>query len=99
MANREKVTELGRLFGAVARSHHEETGGVNPNWAHWYAGRLSGQIDPLIGYSPEAEEIEAWLVEADRRYRAEAPDVPWPFFYAEMILDSTAPDSVPSSGE
>jgi hypothetical protein len=93
MAERQKVTELGRLFGAVARSHHEETGGENPNWASWYAGRLEGQIDSLVGFSPEADQIEAWLVEADQRYRAEAPDVPWPYFYAEMILNSVAADS------
>lgn len=96
MADRHKVTELGRLFGAVARGHHEETGGENPDWAQWYASRLQGQIDPLVGFSPTAGDIKDWLIEADQRYRAEAPEVPWPYFYAEMILDSVAGKSGPS---
>lgn len=91
MADPETVTRLGRLLGAVARDHHEATGGENPRWAGWYAERLQGQIDPLIGSSPEVGQIEDWLIEADRRYRSEAPEIRWPFFYATLIIDELAP--------
>jgi hypothetical protein len=90
MADRDTVTQLGRLFGAVARDHHEATGGTNPDWARWYADHLLGQVDELVGYSPDVDEIESWLIEADRLYRAESPESRWPFFYAELILDRLA---------
>ena len=96
MADRDKVTQLGRLLGAVARDHHDATGGENPHWARWYAARLEGEIDPFLGFSPGADQIEEWLTKADERHRAEAPEARWPFFYAELILDSLATEALPS---
>lgn len=88
MADREEVTRLGRLLGSVADQHHEATGGASDHWAEWYADRLHGSIDEFLGYGPSVERIIEWLREADRRYRSEDPGIPWPFYYAELILDS-----------
>ena len=95
MADQDQVTQLGRLLGAAARDHHEEHGGEPaPNWADWYANWLVGKIDAHVGFEPTVEEITEWLVEADRRYRSEEPDIKWPYFYAELILDSLAPSGL-----
>ncbi len=96
MADRDQVTRLGRLFGAVARDHHEVTGGENPEWARWYASRLEGEIDPLVGFSPGVDQIEEWLIRADEKHRAEAPEAKWPFYYAELILDSLEVETTPT---
>lgn len=91
MAEPDKVTELGRLLGAVASDHHEaHRAGPSPHWAEWYAARLQGELGPYVGFEPTVDEIAGWLREADERYRAENPDVRWPFYYAELILDSLA---------
>jgi hypothetical protein len=92
MADQESITQLGRLLGAAARDHHEVHGGEPaPEWADWYAGWLKGKIDPFVGFEPTVDQITQWLQDADRRYRSEEPEVKWPYFYAEQILDSYAP--------
>jgi hypothetical protein len=88
MADRDSVTQLGRLLGAVARAHHEETGGVNEHWAEWYASRLVGEIDSHVGFSPSLDKVREWLTGAHEKYRAEASEARWPFYYAELILDT-----------
>lgn len=93
MADREKVTGLGRLLAQVAREHHEATGGAPDHWSEWYADRLRGEIDSWVGFEPTVARIDGWLRDADERYRAENPEVRWPFFYAELILDSHSQDS------
>jgi len=87
MADRARVTELGRLLATAARAHHDATGGVNANWANWYAQHLEGEIDAHVGFSPGVDEITGWLTLADERHRTQAPDQRWPFYYAELILD------------
>ena len=94
MADRDRVTQLGRLLAAAARAHHEETGGVNEHWAEWSAGRLVGEIDSHVGFSPSRDQVREWLTSADEKHRAEAPDERWPFYYAELILDA-AGESTP----
>jgi hypothetical protein len=92
MAEREKVTALGRLLGATAEAHHTATGGVNPDWARWYGEHLAGQIDEFVGFSPDVELITEWLTWADEKHRTEAPDERWPFYYAALILDRVGQD-------
>jgi hypothetical protein len=87
MADRESVTQLGRLLAAAARAHHDETGGTNEQWADWYAARLEGEIDTHVGFSPKPDQIRDWLTSADAKYQAEAPETRWPFYYAQLILD------------
>jgi hypothetical protein len=88
MAESVRVTQLGRLLAATARAHHGETGGTNDQWASWYAARLAGDIDSHVGFSPSVDIIEGWLTVASERHHAEAPESHWPFYYAELILDT-----------
>jgi len=90
MADRDSVTQLGRLLAAAARAHHEETGGVNEHWAEWYASRLVGEIDSHVGFSPSLDQVTKWLTSADEKHRAEAPEARWPYYYAELILDAVS---------
>ena len=59
-----------------------------------YAAWLDGKIDEYVGFEPTVEQIAAWLKDADRRYRAEEPDIKWPYFYSELILDELAPSGL-----
>jgi hypothetical protein len=92
MADQDAIRQLGRLLGAAARDHHQEHGGgPAPNWADWYAGWLVGKIDPYVGFEPNVDQVKEWLQEADERFHSEDPDTKWPYFYAELIIDSFAP--------
>ena len=73
---------------ATARAHHEATGGVNPGWADWYAERLVDDVNPILGSDMTVADLSEWLVEADRRYRAEEQTESWPKAYATWLLDS-----------
>jgi hypothetical protein len=83
----DRQRQLARLLAATARAHHEATGGINDDWAAWYAEHMSGEIDALVGFSPPIEDVSSWLSEADERHGAEAPDDRWPAFYAQLILE------------
>ena len=54
---------------ATAKAHHAATGGVNPQWAKWYAEHLVDDLNEALGSNMEVGELESWLIEADRRYR------------------------------
>ena len=80
---------VGRLV-ATARAHHEATGGVNPQWADWYASKLVDDVNEVRGDVMTATELSEWLVEADRRYRDEDQSMSWPKAYATwMLADSS----------
>jgi hypothetical protein len=93
MADREKITGLARVLARVAREHHEATGGAPDRWAEWYADRLRGEIDPWVGFEPTVAQIEGWLRDVEERFREENPQVRWPSFYAELILDAHGRES------
>ena len=93
MATDEATDELRGLLAETAHAHHEATGGVNPEWAAWYADYLFGKIDPYVGFSPDRATIEGWLTAAEQRHQTEEPDEKyWPTLYARYILEDYAPE-------
>lgn len=92
MNDDDRLRGLARLLAGTARAHHEATGGVNAEWALWYAERLQGDIDEFVGSSPSVETIRDWLVAADQQHRAEAPDDHWPTYYARLFTEEYADD-------
>ncbi len=92
MADQDQVTQLRHLIAQTAREHHESHGSdPSPRWAEWYATRLQPEMGSFVGFEPTVEEVTAWLQEADEKFRAEEnPELHWPAFYAELILDSLA---------
>lgn len=87
MAIDEAYHELVGLFIETARAHHEATGGINPQWAEWYAEHLVQHVNDLLRGGMTIDELAAWLTSADRRYRVEGPEVSWPKAYASWLLE------------
>lgn len=93
MADEERIDSLRGLLAETAHAHHEATGGVNRQWAEWYAAYLEGKIDSHVAFSPDPSTIEEWLVAADERHQAEEPETKyWPTLYARYILEDYAVD-------
>ena len=82
--------EIAKLMAGAARAHHEATGGVNPGWARWYAEHLIEDVNRTLGSEMELDELEGWLVEADRRYTEDSPSQSWPKAYAGWLLEDRA---------
>ncbi|MEN8115174.1 MAG: hypothetical protein ABFS21_12400, partial [Actinomycetota bacterium] len=53
----------------------------------WYTEWMYGQLLPLLTSDPSVDDVEAWLVRSDERYRAEEPEGSWPGAYAAWILE------------
>lgn len=71
---------------ATARAHHAATGGTNPQWARWYAEHLIDELNSTLHSDMDVEELERWLVEADRRYRDQSQTTSWPKAYATWLI-------------
>lgn len=88
MPDSNQAHELTLLLVAAGRAHHQAIGGPNPDWPNWYARHLvDNGIAAHVGFEPTVEQVATWLEEADAKHRAEAPDQPWPPYYAELILE------------
>lgn len=86
MADSESFDALVGSFIATAKAHHTATGGVNPQWASWYAERLVDDVNGILETEMTVAELTDWLTEADLRYRATDQTVSWPKAYATWLL-------------
>lgn len=77
----------------TARAHHEATGGVNPQWANWYAERLVDDVNQALGSDMDVDQLAQWLSDADQRYRSEPQDHSWPKMYARWLVDEHTSES------
>ncbi len=75
----------------TAQAHHAATGGLNPQWADWYAERLVDEVNDALNTEVSIDDLAAWLGEADRRYQEESPEMSWPKAYAEWLLEPQSP--------
>ena len=87
MSERDNVEGLVELLKETARAHHKATGGVNPAWAEWYAEHMIDDLNNFSRKQMSIDELSSWLADADRRFRAETPEMSWPRAYANWILD------------
>ena len=86
MPDQKRIEELTRLLAGAGRAHHEAVGGPNPGWPEWYAQHLLDHgIADHLGFEPTLSQLADWLQRADEKHRAEAPESPWPPYYAELI--------------
>ncbi|MBK8135244.1 MAG: hypothetical protein IPK52_05315 [Chloroflexi bacterium] len=77
------------LLVEAANAHHrafEAVGGNDPEWPMWYAHycleRLNGVLQAKL-----TESTLVWLlVQADRAFRSQRPDMQWQAYYADAIL-------------
>lgn len=72
---------------AAARAHNEAAAWVNPGWADWYAERLPDDVNPILESEMTVADLSEWLVEADKRYRAQEQSMSWPNAYAAWLLE------------
>jgi hypothetical protein len=89
------IPALAALFRETARAHHAayiDTDGAHPDWPLWYAERLAGPIEERLALGLTISEVVHFLVEADRRYRAEGPSVKWPEYYAAFLIGGYGQD-------
>lgn len=86
MSHHDHLHEVARLLESAGEAHHDVEEEPGHDWSLWYARYLLDHgITAHIGYQPDLDRLAGWLRVADERYRASAPDTPWPQFYAEMI--------------
>lgn len=61
---------------------------MNLEWPAWYAEQLVEAVNDALHAEMSVDDLAAWLVEADQRYREESPETSWPKAYAEWLLES-----------
>ena len=81
------TTELMSVLVETARAHHAATGGPNPNWAEWYAEKITVDVNRLLRAEMTVDDLAAWLTVADLRYTSERPDMSWPRAYATWMIE------------
>ncbi len=87
MSDSSVFDEVKALLAGAARAHHDATGGTNPGWARWYAQHLIDDLNETIDSAMDVDQLENWLIGADRRYGEESPSESWPRAYAGWLLD------------
>jgi hypothetical protein len=83
------------LLHEAGETHHlvyRIVDGDDPDWASWYADWLLklSELPEILGTSPVRSELVWTLVGLDKDYTAANPDVPWPRWYAELIIERFA---------
>lgn len=83
---REQITAL---FVEAADAHHRAFDAVNgddPEWPMWYARYSLKRLNELLPVRLTESTLVWLLVQADRAFRSQRPDVRWQEFYADAIL-------------
>jgi hypothetical protein len=87
--------QVATLLNEAGETHHRVyriVDGEDPDWASWYADwllRLS-ELPQILGSTPVRSELVWLLVGLDKEYTAESPEMPWPRWYAERIMERLA---------
>ena len=84
----DRAEQLEALFQEVGQKHHEaflETDGTDPEWPLWYADWLVDKLPALLGTDLTKSELVYLLVHLSKEQARQAPDMPWPQFYAESF--------------
>ena len=93
MSKVELLEELIAIFRATAEAHHQafiETGGVDPEWASWYAGHMEARLNGALRVRLTHEQIVDLLLRADTDHQHVAPGRDWAIFYAEYFLSEVS---------
>ena len=87
--SREHIAALLHEAGETHHIVYRIVDGDDPDWASWYADWLLNlsELPQLLATKPVRSELVWLLVTLDRQYAQEGPDVPWPAWYAERMLE------------
>jgi hypothetical protein len=98
----ELVAQISSLLSRTASAHRqyeiaELDGEVDPEWPKWYARYLVeqsrlGSLDEGLARWVSERQVEEFLVDADKRHRANAPDDKWEDYYARYLVEIALSD-------
>ena len=88
----EQATQTAALLHEAGETHHlvyRIVDGDDPDWASWYADWLINlsELPQILGTTPVRSELVWMLVSLDKEYMTASPDVPWPQWYAERLVE------------
>jgi hypothetical protein len=80
------------LLHEAGETHHlvyRIVDGDDPDWASWYADWLLNlsELPQVLGTTPIRSELVWLLVTLDKDYAQANPDMPWPQWYADRIVE------------
>jgi hypothetical protein len=89
-------TQIASLLAEAAETHHRVyriVDGDDPDWASWYADWLLNlsELPQILGTTPVRSELVWLLVSLDTEYTETNPELPWPEWYAERIVERHLP--------
>jgi hypothetical protein len=92
----DKPNRVAALLHEAGETHHRVyriVDGDDPDWASWYADWLLGlsELPHILEATPVRSELVWLLVSLDKEYTATGPDVPWPQWYADRIVEQFSP--------
>jgi hypothetical protein len=88
----DESVRVAALLHEAGETHHvvyRIVDGDDPDWASWYAQWLLdlSELPQILGTTPVRSELVWMLVSLDEEYTTTSPDVPWPQWYAERIIE------------
>jgi hypothetical protein len=95
----DRSSQVAALLHEAGETHHlvyRIVDGDDPDWASWYADWLVNlsELPQVLGASPVRSELVWLLVTLDKEYAKASPELAWPQWYAERIVErlSTNPN-------
>ena len=87
----DQSTQIADLLHVAGETHHivyRIVDGDDPDWASWYAGWLINlsELPQILGSTPVRSELVWLLVTLDKEYTEASPELAWPQWYAERIV-------------
>jgi hypothetical protein len=88
-----RITALLHEAGETHHVVYRIVDGDDPDWASWYADWLIelSELPQVLGATPVRSELVWLLVQLDKDYQAASPDMPWPQWYAQRIVEHLSP--------
>ena len=88
----DQTARVSALLHEAGETHHivyRIVDGDDPDWASWYSDWLINlsELPEILGAAPVRSELVWMLVELDRDYTEASPDLAWPDWYAERIVE------------
>lgn len=85
----ERIEKIAEVLQEVSDAHKEafaESGGSNPEWAHWFAEKIEERLNEALGADLDRQTIARLLEEAEQEHLITAPGREWPGYYAEFLI-------------
>jgi hypothetical protein len=88
----EQATRIAALLHEAGETHHlvyRIVDGDDPDWASWYADWLINlsELPQILGTTPVRSRLVWLLVTLDKEYTEVSPDLDWPQWYAQRIVE------------